>query len=793
MVSEFSSLGELRSILLFLGKVFFPGTGLLYLVWETFALMQGVALDKVPVSFEEVNFMRATSLAKDQNVILTISLNRGSGLFEITEGMSVVAQGRIRPLDGLKMTDVKVPERSDGFIMSEKDFYKEMRLRGYYHKDLFRAIQESRDDGLHGKIKWNANWTTFMDCLLQFQVLSSDTRMLVFPTKFKKLIINPMIHQEILNKSENGVVDVLICPFTKISQAGGVEIHEFEGSAMNRRVASGDAVLEIHRFIPHSTPMLSKIDAAKFCVQLLLETSPTARFVSVEIDANDGKDIFNECIFQALSDLPTIISDMNYLTSKQLTIENVTVENKELSDFQNINLLVKSNCIFDEKFIKSLESILHKDGLIISRGYNDTKLPIKIPESLHLVATIQTEDEISFLLQFRKDYKTPDQIIKITSNSGEWLETLQAALKEGTVLAFAQHEELSGILGLVNCIRKESSNLKCVFIEDSSAPQFDITHPFYDRQLRLGLAMNVYKDNQWGTYRHLRLGKENALARRNDHCYASFLVKGDLSSINWFQGQYNIDNSLDDPDCIRVAYGAINFRDVMQASGKIAFDFLTRIQQQCVLGFELSGVKNDGTRVMGLGKAGWFATFNHAKNAILWDVPTHWTLEQAATVPLVYATVYLSFFAVVKIQKGESVLIHAGCGGVGLAALNVAFSYGLEVFTTCSTEEKRNFLLNEFPLLKKENIGNSRDTSFEQMVMVNTKGRGVKYVLNSLSEEKLLASLRCVAERGTFIEIGKFDIMNKNKIDLGFCAKQINIKTVFMQATDLGQMGIEVT
>lgn len=756
--------------------------------------MHGTVVDLMPVSFHEVNFMRATSLIKNQDVILTISVHRCSGRFEITEGLSVVAQGQIRKLESLKMTSVKTPERSDSFFLSESDFYKEMRLRGYFHRDLFRAIQESRDDGLVGKIKWNSNWTTFIDCLLQFQVLSSDTRMLVLPTKFKKLVINPMIHREILDKSEDGIVEMLICPYTRISQAGGVEIHDFEGSSMNRRVASGDAVLEVHKFIPHfsSKPTMSKIDAAKFCVQLSLENSPTMRFVSVEIDSNDGKDVFNEIIFQALLDLPTITSDMNYLTTRQLTLDHVNVNTKELSEFSNVNLIVKSNCFNDEEFMKTAKSVLHADGFVIAREPKDTTVQDKIPDTLQLVATIPFNDETVFLLQFLKQQTTPDQIVEITSNVDEWLETLQAALDKGTVLAFSQNEKLSGILGLVNCIRKENSRLKCVFIEDETAPPFDLKHPFYNRQLRLGLPVNAYKDNRWGTYRHLRLNKENELASRNDHCYASFSIKGDLSSINWFEGQFNIDNSLDDPDCIKVAYGAINFRDVMQASGKISFDFLTRIQQQCVLGFELSGVKNDGTRVMGLGKAGWFTTFNHAKNAILWDVPDHWSLEEAATVPLVYATIYLAFFAAVQIKKGESVLIHAGCGGVGLAALNVAFYYGLEVFTTCSTEEKRNFLLKEFPLLKPENIGNSRDTTFEQMVMVNTKGRGVNYVLNSLSEEKLLASVRCVAENGTFIEIGKFDILNKNKIDYSFCARKVNMKTVFMQATDLEQMGIEV-
>lgn len=696
-----------------------------------------------------------------------------------------------------KMTTVTRYDTENSIKLQENDFYKEMRLRGYYHKDLFRAVVESSTNGLEGKIKWNSEWTTFIDCLLQFQVLTKDTRMLVLPTKFRKLVINPSIHRNILNGSEDKIVEVITCPFLKIIQSGGVEIHEFEGRAVNRRPTSIEPVLESHRFVPHfpATPVLSKIDAAKFCVQLLLETSPTARIVSVEIDSNDNIELMSENIFEGLSDLPTITSELNYLTSKTATIDNVNVSQGELSDFKDVNFIIKSQCVQDLNFLETAKAALAPGGFIISIEPNGTKLPVFLDESLQLLATVQTEKDLILLTQFKKvEYVQPSTVIKVTEKVDEWLEPLKLAVKRGSVLIYSQHEELSGILGLVNCLRREYPDLKCVFIDDSTAPLFDINHPFYQLQLRLGLSINVYKNNQWGTYRHLQVKSNMVMEPRTDHCYANCLLKGDMSSIHWFNGPMQSQAELNDPECIRVQYAAINFRDVMQASGKISFDFLNRIQQQCFVGFEFSGKKRNGKRVAGIGQAGAFSTFYYPNNALLLDVPDSWTLEEAATMPLVYITVYLAFFSEVSIQSGQSVLIHAGSGGVGLAALHIAFHYGLNVFTTVSTEEKRNFLLNEFPSLKPEQIGNSRDTSFEEMIMIQTKGKGVDYVLNSLSEEKLLASIRCVAENGTFLEIGKFDIINKTKIDMGFCAKKINIKTVFLQGTEriLADFQIEI-
>lgn len=136
-----------------------------------------------------------------------------------------------------------------------------------------------------------------------------------------------------------------------------------------------------------------------------------------------------------------------------------------------------------------------------------------------------------------------------------------------------------------------------------------------------------------------------------------------------------------------------------------------------------------------------------------------------------------------QLKRGQTVLIHSGTGGVGQAAINIALHLNCEVYTTVGTLEKREFLKKCFPSLKgtqvyilypfiarftfpDSSIGNSKDTSFEQMVMKGTKGRGVDVVLNSLAEEKLQASLRCLAKGGTFLEIGKFDLESDNELFL---------------------------
>lgn len=117
---------------------------------------------------------------------------------------------------------------------------------------------------------------------------------------------------------------------------------------------------------------------------------------------------------------------------------------------------------------------------------------------------------------------------------------------------------------------------------------------------------------------------------------------------------------------------------------------------------------------------------------------------------------------------------------MGQAAINIALYYNCTVFTTVGTPEKREFIRKHFPRVPEAHIGNSRDESFEQMVLRGTKGRGVDFVLNSLAEEKLVASLRCLAPGGCFLEIGKFDLAKDSPLGLEMMRRGCNFHGVMV-------------
>lgn len=753
------------------------------------AEMNRSTLENFDIEFEDVKFLRATSVTKNQEISLYVLIQKGTGRFEIIEGKSALVNGYVRVLTG-ELTALEKP-KSDPTCptLTTKDFYKELRLRGYHYSGLFRSVVNATTDGRTGQVKWHSNWIAFLDCLLQMQIIAQDTRSLMLPTGIERIAIKANQHLAIVDALEDQekILDVIAYPELDVLRCGGIEMRGLQASTVGRRRPPDSPVLEAYQFVPHMTsPPFSKADMARIFVQLALENIPMVKLSIVEVDEDDGSEPLVEFFDQALSDLPLVTGDLNYLSAKQnVEMEKVNVQDGSLSSFNNVTFIIKSFDLSDEILVESITSSISDGGFVVSRHKTSScdDLLIKLmPNGFQVISVIKTDDGESIVLfQFNKTPPTiASKVVKITADNYDWLDELKQSISKCPVIAYSEREKHSGIIGLVNCIRKEPNglSLKCVFIDDHRAPPFDVDHPFYKSQLKQGLAINVFRNGHWGSFRHTLLQQNKVAMKRIDHCYANCITRGDLSSITWLTYGASADD-MSNKKMVRIKYASLNFRDVMLATGKLMIEAteIERLRQLRVLGFEYSGLTEDNKRVMGMAPSA-IASHTEANDTHMWICPDEWSLEEAATVPAVYATVYQAFFVTIKIERGKSILIHAGSGGIGLAAIHVAFAYGLDVFTTVSTQEKRNYLLDEFPLLKKENIGNSRDTSFKDMVLMRTNGRGVDYVLNSLAGEKLLASIKCLAKGGSFLEIGKFDLANDTKIGLRSFLQELSFHVV---------------
>jgi acyl transferase domain-containing protein/NADPH:quinone reductase-like Zn-dependent oxidoreductase/nucleoside-diphosphate-sugar epimerase/acyl carrier protein len=204
----------------------------------------------------------------------------------------------------------------------------------------------------------------------------------------------------------------------------------------------------------------------------------------------------------------------------------------------------------------------------------------------------------------------------------------------------------------------------------------------------------------------------------------------------------------------------VNFRDVLIGLGDSAdYD----------VGLEGSGVVLEaaddvggfapGDRVMGqfIG-AGPVVVVDHRKIA---HIPSGWSYAQAATVPAVFLTAYYALAHVARVRAGERVLVHAATGGVGMAAVQLAKKWGLDVYATASPgkwDALRSFGFDD------DHIASSRTVDFEREFSTATGGAGMDVVLDCLKDEFVDASLRLLPRGGRFIELGKADIRDPAEV-----------------------------
>ncbi|KAK5625584.1 hypothetical protein RRF57_001300 [Xylaria bambusicola] len=148
-------------------------------------------------------------------------------------------------------------------------------------------------------------------------------------------------------------------------------------------------------------------------------------------------------------------------------------------------------------------------------------------------------------------------------------------------------------------------------------------------------------------------------------------------------------------------------------------------------------------------------------------MPEAMSFSDAASIPMVFSTAYVALVDIARLQKGQSILIHAAAGGVGQAAIMLAKYPGAEnIYVTVGSQEKRDLVAREYGI-PNNNIFNSRSISFASNLLEATGGSGVDVVLNSLAGPLLQASFEVLARFGHLVKIGKGDLEGHSLLDMG--------------------------
>ena len=190
-----------------------------------------------------------------------------------------------------------------------------------------------------------------------------------------------------------------------------------------------------------------------------------------------------------------------------------------------------------------------------------------------------------------------------------------------------------------------------------------------------------------------------------------------------------------------------------------------------VVGYQCAGVirevgANVGDRTVGQPVVAVMPFGSHASLVAVapmqtWPVPAGMELQTAACVPVPFGTADNCLFEFGGLKAGETVLIQAGAGGVGLAAIQLAKRAGATVLATASSDEKLE-RLKEFGL---DHGINYTTGDFVARARELSGGRGVDLVVDSVGKT-LEGSVQCTGYRGRIIQVGNAGREEDSRLDI---------------------------
>ncbi len=218
-------------------------------------------------------------------------------------------------------------------------------------------------------------------------------------------------------------------------------------------------------------------------------------------------------------------------------------------------------------------------------------------------------------------------------------------------------------------------------------------------------------------------------------------------------------------DAVRAASGQVvidvgatgcNFFDILITQGK----YQVRPELPFSPGAEVAGIVREvgegvdrfsvGDRVSALLEYGGFASMVAAPQERVFAIPPRMTVEEAAAMGIVYQTSYVGLVHRAKLREGETLLVHAAAGGVGLAAVQIGVALGARVIGTAGAPDKLD-------LVKKNGadvVLNYRDEDWVERVKELTNGGGADVIYDPVGGDTFDLSTKCIAFEGRLLIIG---------------------------------------
>ncbi|MHB8419917.1 MAG: synaptic vesicle VAT-1 family membrane protein [Myxococcales bacterium] len=240
---------------------------------------------------------------------------------------------------------------------------------------------------------------------------------------------------------------------------------------------------------------------------------------------------------------------------------------------------------------------------------------------------------------------------------------------------------------------------------------------------------------------------------------------------------------------IAVRAAGLNFAEVSARQGL----YPDAPKPPCVVGYEVAGTVDAlgegvtgfavGDRVWALCRFGGHASLACTASALVRRMPASLSFEEAAAIPVVYATAALLVSDYGRVRENERVLIHMAAGGVGLAAIQLVRRVpGVTIFGTASA--------GKHAFLREQGVQHPidyRTQDFEAEVSRLTAGRGVHLILDPMGGRNWRRNYRLLAPLGRLMVYGVSNVAKPGKRSLLLALSQIAQQPAFRPMRLMGE------
>ncbi|CAH0563662.1 unnamed protein product [Brassicogethes aeneus] len=712
-------------------------------------IIASISTGQKEMVFENLHFKKVLAIPKIGSVPLHAMIQKGSGDFEILSQNDILVTGRMtfpQATDKFlaEATDIEILE--DNIQLSGSDVYNEFHHRGQKYSALFKTIKSLTlsEEGSVSVIQWNSKWALFLEAMIQQQLLQAGERNqdIHVPKSIQKIAIS-----QTLLPADKSDVKVTYNYSTGLISAEGIQIIGMRTIPYPKE--SKAVFYDSYEYINLSNGNYSAIENG-------INTA-----LQLTLDNFEDQYITNVMITEVESSNPSLVENVKNILNQYTKLNpNVTSvkEVKQIAVQNNYPLLVVTNDYLKEDLAKLVGTahafaLVKTDKSILSYSYVIEVAQFSVDGESYSIIKKAVHSEPTVITVKGDTLSLKD----LTRGSVSWVSELNAAVatakaKHHSVYLVSSVVPTEGFTNFKQELRSlpNMTPLRILFVLDKKPLELNVEDPFIKHIFKQDLCLSIIKDGVLSSYISIPIKYKENVVQQN---ITSNIIKNKT-----------------------ISHIGINLKDETLNPELYIPNELGNV--------DYSGVTSTGQRVMGLAQLDKDTCKLITDDLLTWEVPESWSLEDACTMPHAYASAYYALFIKAKLKPGETVLVHAGCSPIGLAAISIASSYGCTIYTTVSTDWQRSYVKKLYAFLKDRNVLNCENSSFEPLLLMATGGLGAHVILNCLSGSLLHSSVSCIAEYGRFIQIGKYDLHENNTIGMNIFLKNtsfysVNLENIF--------------